>query len=77
MIGEQLRVLCDLVVEVYGHDNRAAVSFMQAVEHLKRVQHVLAKPLEETPAAPPPEPGGIGILALSYLDDLIGDSDDA
>jgi hypothetical protein len=76
-IGERLHVLRDLVVDVYGADNRAAASFMQAVENVKHLQHVLAKPLEDPPVAPPPERTGIGILALSCLVDSIGDSDDS
>ena len=34
---ERLRTLCDLVVEVYGPQNRAAFSFMKAMEALDRL----------------------------------------
>ncbi len=80
---ERLRALRDLVVEVYGADNRAAESFMQVLENIRRVQQLLAKPA--APAARPPQTntatsgalaGTVEFAALSYLADSTSDDTD-
>ena len=40
--AKRLRVLCDLVVGVYGPNNRAAFSFIKAMEAMERLEQDLA-----------------------------------
>src|ERR1039457_3977382 len=40
--AKRLRVLCDLVVDVYGPANRAAFSFLKAMEAIELLQQDLA-----------------------------------
>jgi hypothetical protein len=51
--AKRLRVLCDLVVDVYGPANRAAFSFvkaMEAIEHLE--QDLAAQAMHDLPEYP-------------------------
>ena len=40
--AKRLRVLCDLVVGVYGPNNRAAFSFLKAIDAIDRLEQDLA-----------------------------------
>jgi hypothetical protein len=40
--AKRLRVLCDLVVGVYGPNNRAAFSFLKAMDAIERLEQDLA-----------------------------------
>ena len=40
--AKRLRVLCDLTVGVYGPNNRAAFSFLKALNAIERLQQDLA-----------------------------------
>ncbi len=40
--AKRLRVLCDLVVAVYGPANRTAFSFIKALEAVERLEQDLA-----------------------------------
>lgn len=40
--AKRLRVLCGLVVDVYGPANRTAFSFMKALEAIERLEQELA-----------------------------------
>jgi hypothetical protein len=40
--AKRLRLLCDLVVGVYGPNNRAAFSFLKAMDAIERLEQDLA-----------------------------------
>jgi hypothetical protein len=49
----RLRVLCDLVVDVYGPPNRAAFSFVKAMEALEHLEQDLAtQAMQDLPGYP-------------------------
>jgi len=73
----RLQALRDLVVEVYGADHRAAESFVRAVDNVKHLQQVLARPAVVAAAAPPPAEQRRGNpLILTDWPDLIADDGD-
>lgn len=50
---QRLRALCEWVVNVYGSDNRAAVSFMKAMESIKCLkQDLVTQAMQDLPGYP-------------------------
>ena len=51
--AQRMRALCDLVVGVYGPANRAAFSFMKAVEAIEHLEQDLAtQAMQDLPGYP-------------------------
>jgi hypothetical protein len=51
--AQRLRALCGLVVGVYGPANRAALSFMKAMEAIERLEQDLAtQAVQDLPGYP-------------------------
>jgi hypothetical protein len=50
---KRLRALCDLVVGVYGPNNRAAFSFLKTVEAIERLeQDLTSQAMRDLPGYP-------------------------
>ena len=51
--AQRLRALCDVVVDVYGPANRAAFSFMKAMEAIEHLEQDLAtQAMQDLPGYP-------------------------
>ena len=51
--AQRLRALCDLIISVYGPDNRAAFSFLKALEAIDRLEQDLAtQAMQDLPGYP-------------------------
>jgi hypothetical protein len=51
--ANRLRALCDVVVDVYGPANRAAFSFMKAMEAIEHLEQDLAtQAMQDLPGYP-------------------------
>jgi hypothetical protein len=51
--AQRLRILCALVVDVYGPANRASFSFLKAMEAMERLEQDLAtQALHDLPGYP-------------------------